>query len=194
MKYLVLTIVAVLFMLNSTAQENKGDTALLIIDIQYFYYPGGKAELVNPKPAGKNAGKLLAAFRKKGKTVIHVRHNYEPGGKIHDDVKPIEGEKVISKNYANSFRETDLQEYLKEKNISTLIICGMQTHMCVEAATRAASDLNYNCIVVQDACATRNLKFGDKEIKAEDVHYSTLSSLTGYAKITNTSNFLKSFN
>jgi nicotinamidase-related amidase len=186
-------LIAVLMGLFANAQNNNSDTALLIIDVQYFYYPGGKAELVNPKPAGENAGKLLAAFRSKGETVIHVRHNFEPGGKIHDDVKPIEGEKVISKDYANSFRETDLQEYLKEKNIGTLIICGMQTHMCVEAATRAASDLNYNCIVVQDACATRNLKFGDKEIKAEDVHYSTLSSLTGYAKIMNTADFLKSF-
>ncbi len=193
MKHFFLTIAAFLLMQHLTAQDIKGDTALLIIDIQYFYYPGGKAELVNPKAAGENAGKLLAAFRKKEKTVIHVRHNFEPGGKIHEDVKPVEGEKVISKNHANSFRETDLQEYLKEKKISTLVICGMQTHMCVEAATRAASDLNYNCKVIQDACATRNLKFGGKEVKAEDVHYSTLSSLTGYAKVLNTSDFLKEF-
>lgn len=184
---------AILFAFSAKAQETKGDTALIIIDIQYFYYPEGKAELVNPKPAGENAGKLLEAFRKKGKTVIHVRHNFEPGGKIHDDVKPIDSEKVISKNHANSFRETDLQEFLQKNNINTLIICGMQTHMCVEAATRAASDLNYKCTVVHDACATKNLKFGDKEISAEDVHYSTLSSLKGYSKILSTSEFLKEF-
>jgi len=184
---------AIIFAFSLKAQESKPDTALLIIDIQYFYYPEGKVELVNPKPAGENAGKLLDAFRKKGKTVIHVRHNFEPGGKIHDDVKPLGDEKVISKNFANSFRETDLQKFLEEKNIKTLIICGMQTHMCVEAATRAASDLNYKCTVIHDACATKNLKFGDKEIKAEDVHYSTLSSLKGYSKIVSTSDFLEKF-
>jgi nicotinamidase-related amidase len=193
MKYLFL-LMAILTSFLADAQNNEGDTALLIIDIQYFYYPGGKMELENPKPAGENAAKLLAAFRKKGKTIIHVRHNFEPGGDIYEDVKPIENEKVISKNYANSFRETDLQEFLKKNEIETLIICGMQTHMCVEAATRAAADLNYNCLVVHDACATRNLKFEGKEIAAEDVHYSTLNSLQGYAKIQSTAEFLKSFN
>lgn len=175
------------------AQNNDGDTALLLIDIQHFYYPGGKAELVNPKPAGEKAGRLLKVFRKKGKTVIHVRHNFEPGGQIHEDVKPSDNEKVISKNYTNSFRETDLQEYLTKKNIKTLIICGMQTHMCVEAATRAASDLGYKCTVIHDACATKKLKFGDKEISAEDVHYSTLSSLKSYSKIMSTSEFIDKF-
>lgn len=189
----IFILVALLFIFSANAQENKGDTALLIIDIQYFYYPKGKVELVNPKPAGENAGKLLEAFRKKGKTDIHVRHNFEPGGKIHDDVKPKDGEKVISKDHANSFKETDLKEFLQKNKIKTLVICGMQTHMCVEAATRAASDLNYKCTVVHDACATKDLKFGEKKIKAEDVHYSTLSSLKGYSKIVSTSDFLNQF-
>jgi nicotinamidase-related amidase len=171
-------------------QEIKGDTALLIIDIQYFYYPGGKIELVNPEQAGKNAKKLLEHFRKNKMLVVHVRHNSEPGVNIHEDVKPLANEKVISKDNVNCFKRTDLLEYLKANNIKQLIICGMQTHMCVEAATRAASDLDFDCTVISDACATRNLKFGDKEIKADDVHYSTLSTLKSYAKVTDTKTYL----
>lgn len=186
-------LIAIVFAIYAKGQENNSDTALLIIDIQYFYYPDGKMELVNPEPAGKNAAKLLNAFREKGKTIIHVRHNFEPGGNIHRVVAPLGNEKIISKNFANSFRETDLLEYLSSNQIRTLIICGMQTHMCVEAATRAATDLGFSCTVVHDACATRDLKFDDKVVKAEDVHYSTLSSLTAYAKIMSTVDFLKGF-
>jgi nicotinamidase-related amidase len=63
--------------------------------------------------------------------------------------------------------------------------------MCVEAATRAAADLGYSCILVHDACATKDLKFGDKLIKASDVHFSTLSTLRSYAKVVAVEEFLK---
>jgi nicotinamidase-related amidase len=166
-------------------------TALLIIDVQDFYFPGGSVPLVNPEPASFNAQKILKKFRKKNLIVIHVRHNAKSGAGIHANVKPVNGEKVISKDYANSFKDTDLLEYLNEHQVKRLVIVGMQTHMCVEAATRAASDLGFECILVHDACATRALKFKDNVISAEDVHYSTLSSLSRtYAKVIDTKTFL----
>ncbi len=68
------------------------------------------------------------------------------------------------------------------------------THMCVEAATRAGRDFGFECVVIQDACATKALKFKGKEISAEDVHYSTLSTLSGsYAKVMDANTFLESF-
>jgi len=67
----------------------------------------------------------------------------------------------------------------------------MQTHMCVEAATRAAYDLGFKCILIEDACATRDLKFKEKIVKAEDVHFSTLSALNRtYAVVITTEEFL----
>jgi len=74
------------------------------------------------------------------------------------------------------------------------VLCGMQTHMCLEAATRAAADLGFECIVIGDACATKDLKFGDKVIKAEDVHYSTLATFRPYAKVMDTAEYLNSSN
>jgi nicotinamidase-related amidase len=123
-------------------------------------------------------------------TVIHVRHNSEPGGKINDIVKPFPTEKIVSKNAVNCFLGTDLLDFLKTNKIDTLVICGMQTHMCVEAATRAASDYGFKCILIHDACATKDLKFGEKTIKAEDVHYSTLSTLKNYALVESTKEYL----
>ena len=144
--------------------------------------------------AGLNAKKLLEKFRAAGSLVVHVRHNSEPGGEIHEDVKPLEGEKVISKDEVNAFNGTDLLEYLKSHGIEKLVIAGMMTHMCVEAATRAAHDHGFDCTVVQDACATRALKFGDVEVSAEDVHASTLATLNRtYAKVVDMETFLKDF-
>jgi nicotinamidase-related amidase len=173
---------------NISAQGKK--TALLLIDIQDFYFPGGRSDLVEPEKAAANSALLLERFRNKELIVVHVRHNSEPGGKINDMVKPFEGEKVFSKSDVNSFKGTGLQEFLQSAGIDTLMICGMQTQMCVEAAVRAASDLGYKCILVHDACATKDLKFGDRVIKSEDVHYATLSTLRSYAIVESTEEFL----
>jgi nicotinamidase-related amidase len=107
-------------------------TALLIIDIQDFYFPGGKVPLVEPEAAAKNAGKVLAAFRAEGKPVIHVRHDFEPGGSIHQSVAPIEGEKVFTKTEVSCFNGTKVLAHLKETGVEKLVIIGMQTHMCLE--------------------------------------------------------------
>jgi nicotinamidase-related amidase len=181
-------IALLLFIALSATAQNR---ALIIIDIQEFYFPGGDAELVDPERAGENAGKVLDYFRNNDELVIHVRHNYEPGGDIHESVAPIGKEIVFSKDYANSFRDTGLESFLKNNDIDQLVIVGMQTHMCVEATTRAAADLGYSCTVVSDACTTRDLRFGDRSISWEDVHYSTLSTLKGgYANILSTEEFL----
>lgn len=169
-------------------------TALLLIDIQDFYFPGGRMPLENPETAGMNAGLVLSRFREKQEMVIHVRHAFEPGGGIHEYVKPLEGELVITKNQINAFLGTELLLTLEENGIEQLVICGMQTHMCVEAAVRAAHDFGYLCILVEDACATRPLQYKDKIISAANVQNSTLSTLEGnYATIVTTNELLKNF-
>jgi nicotinamidase-related amidase len=187
----IFPLIFLLFSFLPFSYSQDDTTALLIIDIQDFYFPGGKSELVEPEKAAENAAKLLAEFRKERLPVIHVRHNSEPGGEIQKLVKPIPGEKIISKNEVNCFVGTDLLDYLRSENIKRLVICGMQTHMCVEAATRAAADIGFSCILIKDACATKDLRFDDKLIKAEDVQYSTLSTLRNYAKIESTKEFLE---
>ena len=160
-------------------------TALLIIDIQDFYFPGGKLPLANPEEASARAAEVEKLFRDRHLPVIIIQH--VGGSPIHKDVAPLPGEKVITKPEANSFNGTDLLSYLTSLKIKRLVICGMQTQMCVEATTRAAYDYGFKCLVVQDACAARNLKYGDRTVLAADVHASTLAILNGYyAKVVNT--------
>ena len=188
--HLTLFVFVFFFKMNLYSQESEltmKTKALLIIDIQMFYFPGGSVPLVGAENAAQNASRILDFSRKNNILVIHIQHNSKSGFDIHPLVKPLNNEKVFTKNEANAFNGTDLLEYLKMNSITELIIVGMQTHMCVEAATRAAYDLGFKCTVIENACATRDLKFKDKIVKAEDVHYSTLSALNNnYATILTT--------
>ncbi len=180
-----------IFQIEASGMSDPKETALLLIDIQNFYFPGGNWELVNPEKACFNAQKLLTKFRENKNIIVHIRHNAEPGGEIHKLVQPLQNELVISKNSANCFKDTELYDYLIAHQIKKLVICGMMTHMCVEAATRAGSDYGFECLVVGDACATRAVEFNGKKVSAEDVHISTLSTISGsYAKVMDVEKFL----
>lgn len=175
---------------------------LLVIDIQNFYFQGGKLPLVGSVEASLKAKSVLDAFRAKKLPVIHIQHmpqgieKFEPGitdpqYAIHSNVAPAAGEPVVVKHFANSFRETKLASILRELNVKTLVIAGMQTHMCVEAAVRAGADLGFDVVVVDDACATRDLKLRGTTVPAATVHTAVLAALNGsYAKVLTTAEIL----
>lgn len=176
---------------------------LILVDLQNDYFPGGIMELVGIEEVADNAKILLAEFRKVKSTIIHIQHISVPpnaffflpetdGAKIHDRVAPLKDEEVVVKNYPNSFRDTALLEILKNKNIGELVICGAMSHMCIDATTRAAFDLGFNCVVAEDACATMDLFFNNKVIKASEVHASFMAALSfPYAKVVSTREILK---
>ena len=170
-------------------------TALILIDIQNDYFPGGRMELVNSLEAAGAAARLLACFRKASWPVYHIRHiSAQPaatfflpgtaGVDIHSSVAPLPDEAVITKHFPNSFRETGLLERLKADGIDQLLICGMMTSMCVDATVRAAFDLGFSCTVAKDACATRDLMLDGETVPARQVQIAFLSPLSAvYAKI-----------
>jgi nicotinamidase-related amidase len=169
-------------------------TALLVIDIQKDYFPGGKYPLVDPLPAAQKAYMLLQCFREHGGHHVHIQHisikpdatffiRGDSGSDIHDAVAHFEGEPIVYKHYPNSFRETNLLEILKEWEIERVVITGMMTHMCVDATARAAADLGFKVIIAEDACATRDLAYGDTVVPAEHVHKAFLAALKSYGQV-----------
>ena len=110
---------------------------------------------------------------------------------INDLVRPAPGEAIFVKEEVNSFLGTGLTEHIRSLGVDTLVICGMQTQMCVEAAVRAAHDLGYSVVLLHDACASRNLKFGDREVTAADVHASTLGAMKSYAEVISVEDWIK---
>jgi nicotinamidase-related amidase len=113
------------------------------------------------------------------------------GAEIHNLVKPLPTEKIIIKHFPNSFRETELLDYLKSKKIENLVICGMMTHMCVDATTRGAKDFGFNCTLIGDACTTKDLEINGETVKAKDVQNSFLAALNYYySTVISTKDFL----
>jgi nicotinamidase-related amidase len=174
------------------------DTALVIIDIQNDYFPGGAMELEGAEAAGAKAAIAAKNFRGKRLPVIHVRHlSVRPGAtfflpgtrgaEIHASVQPGAGESVMEKNFPNAFRSTGLKDLLEKQGIKNLVVAGMMTHMCVDASVRHAADLGYKVTLLGDACATRAQSYGGETVPARQVHAAFLAALNGfYAKVLNT--------
>jgi nicotinamidase-related amidase len=172
-------------------------TALLVIDIQKDYFPGGRMELVRPLEVAQKAYQILQCFRESDWYHVHIQHveldddatffiSGTDGTDIHDAVAHFEGEPLVVKHYPNSFRETNLLDLLKGWDVERVIVTGMMTHMCVDATARAAADLGFQVIVAADACATRDLKYGETTIPAEHVHKAFLAALKSYGRVIST--------
>jgi len=177
--------------------------ALLLIDIQNDYFETGTMTLEGSDHASKNARLILDDFRAKALPVIHIQHIatkptatfFLPntfGAEIHKNVEPLATERVIVKHFPNSFRETNLLDALNSKHITSLVICGMMTHMCVDATTRAAKDFGFDCTLISDACATRNLEIQGNTVNATEVQKSFLAALNYfYSEVKTTKDFLE---
>ena len=179
------------------------DTALVIIDIQNDYFPGGKMELEGADAAAEKAKQALHHFRSRSLPVIHIKHlSVRPGStffipgtegaEIRDAVRPLEGETVVEKSFPNSFRSTKLKELLDQNGVKNLVVAGMMTHMCVDASVRQAADLGYKVTLLADACATRAQTFGGETVPARQVHLAFLAALSGaYARVLDTDTYLE---
>jgi len=173
-------------------------TALILVDIQNDYFPGGKMALEGIDAAGVNAARLLSRFREKRRPVFHIRHlaaqpgatfflRDTPGSEIHSLVAPTPGETVVVKHFPNSFRETTLLDYLKKASVASVAVGGAMSHMCIDATVRAACDLGFQCRVAHDACATRALTFGQETVPAVKVHAAFMAALSAaYAQVLST--------
>ena len=174
------------------------NTALLLIDIQNDYFPGGKNELHEPGRAAVQAERALSLFRKRGLPVVFVQHVslradasfFVPdtqGVQLYGRLRPSAAEKTVVKHHPDSFLNTDLQEYLQTLNVRRLVVCGMMSHMCVDTTVRTAQGLGYRVILLSDACAAKDLRWKDAPIPAETVHGAFMASLHGtFAEVIDT--------
>ncbi|MFC2995903.1 cysteine hydrolase family protein [Acinetobacter sichuanensis] len=176
--------------------------AILVIDLQNEYLPTGKLPLVGIENAAANAAKIIANARENDIQVIHVQHVFahgempvfEPnsnGIEIQKQVAPLDHEVIIVKNYVNSFLQTNLKQVLQENAIEELVIIGAMSHMCIDAAVRAASDFGYKVKVVHDACATLDLEFNGLKVPAAYAHATLMAAFQfAYAAVISTDDYL----
>lgn len=162
-------------------------TALVLIDVQDDYFPGGKFPLPHAAAAGERAAALLETARGRGVPVVHVQHqDPDPdsflaagtdGARLHENVTPAEGEPVVEKQAPNAFLGTTLTDDLDAIGAKRLIVAGMMSNMCVDATVRAALDAGFAVTVAHDACAAADIEFDGRHVPADDVHAAFLGAL-----------------
>ncbi|HSH73308.1 MAG TPA: cysteine hydrolase family protein [Methylophilaceae bacterium] len=171
------------------------DSALIMIDLQNTYRKG-VMQLTDVEDAIVEAKKLLEMARDHKIPIFHIRHDGGVGtpydvsaeiGAISDEVAPIAGEPVITKNYPNSFIQTDLDQQLKALGIEKIVLAGFMTHMCINSTAHGGFNLGYAPTVVASTTATRPLEAANgKVVSAQQVQDAAIASTRDlYAAIIN---------
>lgn len=175
--------------------------AVILVDIQNDYFPGGKWPVSDMLSAGENAAKILAAARNARDLIVHVHHEMPEGGpffvtgsdgaKINDVVAPQGDEHVVLKHRPNSFQDTALEDILTGAGVTSVTICGAMSQMCIDATARAARDKGFDVTVVEDACGAKEVSFNGVDVPAAQVHATIMGALNGsYANVVSLKEYL----
>ena len=142
--------------------------ALLVIDLQNDYFPGGKFPLWNTEATLANVEQAIRSARAKGVPVIHVQHIANPGKglapffnqgtdgvKIHPRILAAAPDApVVVKEYADAFVSTNLEQILSSLGVTELLVCGMMTQNCVTHTAISKSAEKYTVTILPDCCTT----------------------------------------
>lgn len=150
--------------------------ALVLIDIQKDFWEPMIGDLPF-KAFPENVAKLLSISREKGLNIIHIRSVFKPdrsdwmlfyrpegrgqipcisgteGTEFTEFAEPLKSEKIIEKQTFDAFIGTDLEEHLQSRGITTVLIAGLETSVCVLFTANSAYLRKYLPLVVSDACA-----------------------------------------
>ncbi len=139
--------------------------ALLIIDVQNGFFSNPEEPVYNETQLINNINGLIDSFRRLGKPIIFARHLDEDlvkGTKpweVYANVHSRPEDLYIDKTTPDSFLNTDLQKVLKDRNIQSLVIAGLQTDYCIDTTCRSAFGKGIPVILASDAHSTYDNSF-----------------------------------
>jgi nicotinamidase-related amidase len=163
------------------------DTVLLPIDVQLGFDSPSLGTRNNPR-AEANGLRLVEAWRRAGRPIVHVRHDSvhagsplhpsSPGNGFKPGYGPRDGEWLVAKSVNSAFIGTDLELKLRRLGARNVAVFGLVTDQCVSTTARMAANLGYGGFVVADACAAFGLTGHDGvEVPAEALHRAHLATL-----------------
>ena len=166
------------------------DTALIVIDVQQGFDDPAWGTRDNPD-AEANIARLIAAWSDASRPIVLVRHDSRepgsslapgaPGNAFKDVVADAPHELLVSKHVNSAFYgDPDLDGWLRARGIRSLVICGIQTNMCVETTSRMAGNLGYRVVLPIDATHTFDLVGpGGVHLSADELARATAVNLAG---------------
>jgi nicotinamidase-related amidase len=167
-------------------------TALVVIDVQQGFDEPAWGARNNPE-AEDRIGALVTAWRDAGQPIVLVRHDStnpqsplrsgQPGNDFKPVLAGVDGAILVTKQVNSAFiGEPDLHAWLQQRGISRLVLCGIQTNMCVETTARMGGNLGYDVTVALDATHTFDLSGPDGvNVTADELVRTTAVNLHGGA-------------
>lgn len=163
------------------------DTVLLPIDVQRGFDAPTWGMRNNPQMEA-NGLRLIAAWRRAGRPIVHVRHDSvhaqsplhptSPGNAFKPGYGPLDGEALVAKSVNSAFIGTDLELRLRRLGVRHVAIFGLVTDQCVSTTARMAANLGYGGFVVGDASAAYGITGPDGvTIPADAIHRAHLATL-----------------
>lgn len=158
--------------------------ALLVIDVQNEYFTG-KLPVWNSNDSLRNILKAMDHAHEKGIPVVVIRHTNQaenaltfrkgtPEWELHPEIAKRPCDLLIEKNLPGSFTGTILENWLKNKRITTLTISGYMTHICCDTTARQAFHLGFTVEFLSDATGTISIQNEMGEITAGELHKTFL--------------------
>jgi nicotinamidase-related amidase len=142
--------------------------ALLVVDVQNDYFPGGAFPLWNAEETLSSVTRAIGRAREKGIPVVLVQHVADPalglspffnegtpGVDLHPRVlEAAPGAPVVTKAFADGFVKTNLEATLAALGATEILVCGMMTQNCVTHTAISRSAEKYGVTILADACTT----------------------------------------
>ena len=175
-----------------------GETALIMVDVvRGFFSPSGSLYYASAADIVPTLRTLLSAARGQERLVVHVgeRHRVElddfefekipphfpaggPDSEFFDDIRP-DGpcELALSKRRYSAFFATDLDLLLREQTISTLVIAGVKTNVCVRATVQDAFALGYRVLLPREATNSNRPHLAEASLEDIDRYFGDVVSL-----------------
>ena len=177
------------------------NAALLVIDIQEGFADPKWGRRNNPQMEA-NVESLIAQWRLTDRPLIYVRHDStepesplrpdQPGNALRSFVAG-EPDLLVTKSVNAAFYgEPNLDSWLRDREIDTVVVTGIQTNFCCETTARVAGNLGYDTYFVLDATHTFDMEaFDGTSITADELARVTATNLHGeFATVVNTADLL----